>query len=59
MIYAQLLQLGITFLTQFIGSITTNKAPQEVIDAAAAALAAIQAHYDDVMSKGEWEALRG
>lgn len=59
MIYAQLLSLGITFLTNFIGSLTTNKAPQDVLDAASAALTAIQTHYDDVMSKADWEAQRG
>ena len=57
--YAQLLGLGITFLSQFLSSLTTNKAPQEVLDAVQASINALQAHQNDVMSKADWESQRG
>ncbi len=57
--YVQLIGLGINFLSTLIPSLTTNKAPQEVLDAVQAAIAALQAHQADVMSKANWEDLRG
>lgn len=58
-LYVGLLQLGLTFLAQFLQSLTANKAPQEVIDAVQAAITALQAHQADVMSMADWEAQRG
>lgn len=56
---AILVQLGLTFLKQFLTSMTQAKAPQEVIDALQAAIVAVENHLNDVMSKADWEAQRG
>lgn len=58
-VYVDLIGVGITFLQSFLGSLTKNKAPQEVLDAVQATIAALQAHQQDVMSKADWEAQRG
>ena len=58
-IYLSLLDIGLGFLNQYISSLTSSKAPAEVIAAFQAALTALQAHKSDVMSKADWEALRG
>lgn len=58
-LYVGLIDMGLGFLKQFIGSLTTQKAPAEVIDALQASIDALAAHKDDVMSKADWEALRG
>jgi hypothetical protein len=57
--YVQLIGLGINFLSTLIGSLTANKAPQEVIDAVNAAILALQKHQADLMTKADWESLRG
>jgi len=57
--YVQLIGLGINFLSTLIGSLTNNKAPQDVIDAVNAAITALQAHQADLMTKADWESLRG
>lgn len=58
-LYTGLLQIGISFLQQFLGSVTTAKAPQDVLDGVQAAITSLQAHAADVMSKNDWEGLRG
>jgi hypothetical protein len=58
-LYVQLIGIGVNFLSNFISSLTTNKAPQEVLDAIQAAITALEAHKADVMSKADWESLRG
>lgn len=58
MIYAQLISLGIGFLSQFLESLTSNKAPAEVIDAINAAIAALEAHKTDVINKANLESER-
>lgn len=58
-VYVDLIGVGITFLQSFLGSLTKNKASQEVLDAVQATIAALQAHQQDVMSKADWEAQRG
>jgi hypothetical protein len=59
MIYAQLIGLGVSFLSQFITSLTANKAPQEVLDAIQASINALTAHQSDVINKANLEAQRG
>lgn len=58
MVYAQLLSLGLGFLGQFLDSLTKNNAPAEVIASVQAAIAAIQTHHDDILSKANFEAQR-
>ncbi len=58
-LYVGLLDLGLTFLRQFVGSLTKQNAPVEVIDAVQASIAALEAHQNDVMTKADWEAQRG
>lgn len=58
-LYVVLLDLGLAGLKQFIASLTTAKAPGEVIDAVRAAVAAVEAHQLDVITKADWEQLRG
>jgi hypothetical protein len=57
--YIDLIGLGLNFLSQFLGSLTKAKAPQEVIDAIQASIVALQKHQTDLMSKADWEAQRG
>lgn len=57
--YALLLDLGFAFGKNLVASLTKAKAPQEVIDAVQASVDAIEKHAGDVMTKEQWEALRG
>lgn len=59
MVYAQLLSLGLSFLGQFLDSLTKNNAPQEVISAVQAAITAVTVHQADVLTKANFEAQRG
>lgn len=58
-LYVGLLDLGLSFLRQYLTSLTKQKAPAEVIDAVQASVAALEAHQNDVLSKADWEARRG
>lgn len=58
-LYVGLLDLGLSFLRQFVASLTKQKAPTEVIDAVQASVDALEAHQNDVLSKADWEAQRG
>ena len=58
--YLQLIQLGVTFLAQYLlPALTANKAPVEVVTAITAAIAALTAHQSDVITKSALEAQRG
>lgn len=57
--YLTLIDVGLTFLQQFVGGLKTGKAPAEVIAAVQAALDAIFAHKADIISKSNLDALRG
>ena len=59
MIYFQLVGLGISFLQQFIPTLTANKVPVEVLTAVQAALTALQAHQTDLLTTANFEAQRG
>ncbi len=54
-----LVQLGLTALKALFDSFTKAKAPQEVLDSLSAAISAVEAHLNDLMSKSDWEAQRG
>ena len=54
-----LVNLGLTVLQQLLASFTAAKAPQEVIDAIKAAIVAVAAHRDDLLTKENFEAQRG
>ena len=58
-LYVGLVGIGLDFLKAFIGSLTEQKAPIEVIDALRAAIVALEKHKGDVMSRSDWEAQRG
>jgi hypothetical protein len=55
--YTVFLDLGIGFLNAFLGS--KAKLPVEVIQAVEAAIAALEAHKDDVITKAALDAQRG
>ena len=57
--YVVLLDLGSSFLKQFVGSLTKSNAPAQIIDAVNGVVTAIDAHKDDVINKANLEADRG
>lgn len=57
--YLLLLDLGSTFLKQFVSSLTKSNAPAQIIDAINATVNAIDEHKNDVVSKANLEAQRG
>jgi hypothetical protein len=57
--YVVLLDLGSSFLKQFLASLTKSNAPAQLIDAVTATVGAIDAHKDDVINKANLEAQRG
>lgn len=57
--YGILLSLGFTLGKTLLAQFTKAKVPQDVLDGIQAMLAAIETHANDVMSKEQWEALRG
>jgi hypothetical protein len=57
--YLLLLDLGSSFLKQFLGSLTKSKAPAQLIDAVTATVAAIDEHKNDLITKANLEAQRG
>lgn len=57
--YITLLDVGLTFLQQFIGGLKTGKAPAEVIAAVQSAVDALFAHKADIITKAGLDAARG
>jgi len=57
--YITLLDMGIQFLLQYLSGLKAGKVPAEVLQAVQAAIDAILAHKQDVISKANLEALRG
>lgn len=56
--YISLIDLGLSFLETFLGKMK-NQLPAEVAGAVQAAIDAIAAHKDDVITKAALEAQRG
>lgn len=56
--YITLLDLGLNFLETFLSNLK-NKLPAEVVQAIQAAIDALVAHKDDVVTKANLEAQRG
>ena len=56
--YLTLIDLGLSFLTMFLGKMS-NKLPAEVSSAVQAAIDAIATHRKDVVTKVNLEAQRG
>lgn len=58
--YTILINLGLTALQTFLGGIKSiGKAPVEVVAAVQAAVDAVAAHKDDLVTKANLEAQRG
>jgi len=57
--YLTLLDLGIQFLLPFLSGLKGGKAPAEVLAAVQAAIDAILAHKQDVISKSNLDSMRG
>ena len=56
--YASLIGLGLSFLETFLSK-TKTKLPAEVVTSIEATVTALQAHYDDAVTKANLEAQRG
>lgn len=56
--YITLLDLGLSFLQTFLGNLK-NKLPAEVVQSIQAAIDALVAHKDDVVTRANLEAHRG
>ena len=59
MLYYTLLELGLGFLQSFLSGLKGGKAPAEVIAAVSAAIDAVLAHKQDVITKSNIDSLRG
>jgi hypothetical protein len=57
--YLALLDVGLSFLQQFVSGLKSGKAPAEIIAAVQAAADAIFNHKADIISKSNLESLRG
>lgn len=57
--YLALLDVGLTFLQQFVSGLKSGKAPAEVIAAIQAAADALFSHKADIISKSNLDSLRG
>ena len=57
--YIQLIELGIQFLLPFISSLKGGKTPADIIAAVQAAVDALLAHKQDLISKSNLDAMRG
>lgn len=57
--YIQLIGLFVGYGSQLVGYLTKKKAPAEVIASLSAALAALDAHKNDELTKANLEAQRG
>lgn len=58
-LYLSLIDLGLGFLQTFLGQLTANKAPAEVVAAVQAAVDALFSHKNDVITKVALESQRG
>lgn len=54
-----LVEMGLGLLNQLLSSFTKSNVPAEVINSIQAAITAVQAHYDDLVTKANLEAQRG
>jgi hypothetical protein len=54
-----LLDLGVQFLLPFLQSLKNGKVPAEVVAAVQAAIDAIAAHKQDLLTKANFDAQRG
>jgi hypothetical protein len=57
--YLTLIELGIQFLLPFISGLKGGKAPAEIIASVQAAIDALIAHKQDIVSKSNLDSLRG
>jgi len=57
--YLTLLDLGIQFLLPFLSGLKGGKAPAEIIASVQAAIDALLAHKQDIISKANLDVLRG
>jgi len=57
--YLQLIELGIQFLLPFISGLKGGKAPAEIIASIQAAVDALLAHKQDMISKSNLDSMRG
>lgn len=57
--YITLLDVGLGFLQTFLGGLKGSKAPAEIVASVQAAIDAIFAHKQDIISKSNLESLRG
>lgn len=57
--YEILIDLGIALGKQLLASLTKAQAPQDVLDAAAATVTALENHQNDLITKAALEAQRG
>lgn len=57
--YSAIIGIALQLTQTLIGTLTHAKAPAEVINAAIAANAALQAHMDDIVNKANLEVQRG
>jgi hypothetical protein len=57
--YTILIDLGLELGKDLLGSLTKAQAPQNVLDAAGATVAALEAHKNDLITKANLEAQRG
>lgn len=56
--YFTLIDLGLTFLQSFLGKLS-NKLPAEIVKSLQASIDALAAHRNDLLTKANFEALRG
>jgi hypothetical protein len=57
--YLALLDVGLSFLQQFVSGLKSGKAPAEVVAAVQAAVDALFNHKADIISKSNLDSLRG
>jgi hypothetical protein len=57
--YIQLIDLGIQFLIQYLSGLKGAKVPAEILASVQAAIDALAAHKNDVISKSNLDAMRG
>lgn len=57
--YLTLIDLGIQFLLQYLGGLKGAKVPAELLASIQAAIDALAAHKQDVISKSNLDSLRG
>ena len=57
--YLTLIDLGIQFLIQYLAGLKGSKVPAEIAGAIQAAIDALIAHKNDIITKSNLESLRG